>query len=78
MNAKKAKAIRKAFRDRGNPQVDYRYYVTAHPYEAIDGSRNVRYRFCVVTTGWKRNYKFGKWAYKKTGVLPRIPKAIAS
>ena len=74
MNAKKAKAIRKAFCSAGDTQVAYCYRVTAHPYVSQDGSRNVRYRFCVVTTGWKRADKLGKWIYKKTGVLPHIPK----
>lgn len=75
MNAKKAKAIRRAFRGPGRPQVDYRYYVTVHPYVSLDGSRNVRYRFAVVTTGWKRAHKIGKLIYRLTGVLPKIQKA---
>lgn len=40
----------------------------------MSGERNVRYRFQVVTTGWKRAYKLGKLIYQLTGVLPRIPK----
>lgn len=74
MNAKKAKAIRRAFRGTGRPEVGYTYHVTAHPFLSMSGERNVRYRFQVVTTGWKRAYKLGKLIYRLTGVLPRIPK----
>lgn len=77
MNAKKAKAIRRAFRGAGNPEVEYSYHVTAHPFLSMSGERNVRYRFQLVTTGWKSAYKIGKLIYRMTGVLPNIPKAVS-
>lgn len=77
MNAKKAKAIRKVFRGPGRPEVEYRYHVTAHPFVSVSGDHNVCYRFSVVTTGWKRNYKLGKLIYRIHGVLPRLQKAAA-
>lgn len=75
MNGKKAKAIRRAFRGAGRPEVDYRYSVSVHPFVSLSGDHNVRYKFQRWCGGWKEKYKFGKRIYKLTGVLPRIPKA---
>lgn len=77
MNAKKAKAIRKVFRGPGRPEVEYRYYVTAHPFVSMSGDHNVRYRFSIVTAGWKRSYKLGKMIYRTYGVMPKLQKAAA-
>ena len=74
MNAKKAKAIRRALAGARGPQVDYRYHVTAHPFVSMNGGTNVRYRFQVVSTGWRRLCQVAKRIYKDTGVLPRAPK----
>jgi len=71
MNAKKAKAIRRAFKAQG-AETAYRYNISVKPYEAVDGSHNARYRFSIENTGPKRLYRFGKMMYRKFKVMPNV------
>ena len=71
MNAKKAKAIRRAMRAEVEKGLEYRW--VAHPqlYVNIRGEQMLKYTMQYIACGGKRLLNIGKKIYDLTGVLPR-------
>lgn len=72
MNAKKAKAIRRALREykaAGSGE-----YWQAHPriYDNVRGERMLKYKFQYFTAGYKKLVQAAKKIYRASGMLPRM------
>jgi hypothetical protein len=66
MNAKKARAIRKAMIESKDSPRNYGFTTVS----VIEGDKRVRFRFTYHVIGQDRLYKLGKKIYLKHGVLP--------
>ena len=73
MNAKKAKALRRAMRNEVEKGVQYSW--VAHPqlYTNVRGTTMLKYKFQYVAVGGKRILNVGKKIYAAYGILPRCP-----
>lgn len=71
MNAKKAKAIRRALREFEGTTHEY---WEAHPrlYDNVMGDRMLKYKFQYFVGGYKKLVKAAKKIYRASGILPRL------